>query len=400
MLRIAGRYQRVAAASAWRPGARLLSSTPAPTVAERPSKLRRFGRFLGYTSLTCSALALSGACLVSINITDERRLPLSLRRFAVSLEGFWRFLVTARHVLPMVAEWLMIEKIGPHVVESSDELNEWRDKAHKHTAKRLLRLVRAQGGIYVKSGQHLCASPVMPPVYVDTLKVLMDNAVEQPMAETERTFMEDFGVDIHKDFARIDPTPIATASLAQVYRGRMRNDDGTDGPEVAIKVQHRSVNRLFDVDLSTMQFIYAAAAYVLPNFDMRIVAEEMSRAFREELDFMTELQNCIEVHANFLDRKDLCVPVVFPERCSDRVLTMEFEEGVRIDDLEGIKYEIIIFGCFLCCFTYEMNRKMELDPAKIMTTLMEVFSEMMFQYGFVHCDPHPGYEKAIFMHVL
>ena len=43
---------------------------------------------------------------------------------------------------------------------------------------------------------------------------------------------------------------------------------------------------------------------------------------------------------------------------------------------------------------------MNLDPAKIMTTLMEVFSEMMFKYGFVHCDPHPGYDNVFFMHVF
>ena len=326
-------------------GLRALSA-PARTPPERPSRLHIFGRICGYSALAGVAVGASGAALVAANVADTRILPRPLSELAVYLEGSFRYGVTASIILPLLAEWVVLESVGRRIVGSQDALDAWRDRAHRRTATWLLKLVRAQGGIYVKVGQHVCALPVMPAVYVDTLKVLMDNAIERPLEEARRTFLEDFGVDIEKDFYTFDPKAVATASLAQVYRARLRTANGGEGPEVAIKVQHRSVSRLFDVDLSTIKKFYDMVAYMLPNFDMRYAAEEITNAFRAELDFRTEMRNSNETLENFKDRKDFAVPEMFPERCSDRILTMKFEKGVRIDDLEGIKYEYVVFYVF------------------------------------------------------
>jgi len=108
-------------------------------------------------------------------------------------------------------------------------------------------------------GQHMCASPVMSKVYVDVLRVLMDNAVPRSMEETEQTWRDEFGVEIRDQFAEFDDNPIATASLAQVYRARLN-----DGRKVAVKVQHRDVARLFKVDMGILSVYYKAVSWFLP----------------------------------------------------------------------------------------------------------------------------------------
>lgn len=65
------------------------------------------------------------------------------------------------------------------------------------------------------------------------------------------------------------------------------------------------------------------------------------------------------------------MPKVFWEYCSDRVLTMEYCEGIRVDDYEHLK-------------------KSKINVNKVSERLGMIFAHMIFSHGFVHCDPHPG----------
>ena len=100
--------------------------------------------------------------------------------------------------------------------ESRQEL--WTD-----VAVRLRDLARDNGGIYVKAGQHLCVQPVAPAPFREMLRVLMDDASSRPFEEDEKTFSEEFNGLKPKDvFLEFDEKPIASASLAQVYKAKTR----------------------------------------------------------------------------------------------------------------------------------------------------------------------------------
>lgn len=59
----------------------------------------------------------------------------------------------------------------------------------------------------------------------------------------------------------LNPEPIATASLAQVYEAYLPG-----GKRVAVKMQHRDVARLFQIDLNIASFYYGVLAWVFPVY--------------------------------------------------------------------------------------------------------------------------------------
>jgi len=266
----------------------------------------------------------------------------------------------------MVAEWIWIEKWQAGRLGEA-EVEVLREEAHARTARAMLGMVRAEGGIFIKMGQHMCASPVLPRVYVETLRVLMDNAIARPVQETEKTWRDEIGGELRGEFAQFREEPIATASLAQVYDATL-----PDGRRVAVKVQHRDVARLFKVDMRIAEAYYGFLSLFFPGLDFSFAVQEMDRAFSEELDFNLEATNGRKAREMFQrPGSPVVVPAIVDRLSTRRVLVMEYEEGFRVDNVEAM-------------------RRAGLEPRLVAKTLISLFSEMMFVRGFVHCDPHPG----------
>lgn len=227
-------------------------------------------------------------------------------------------------------------------------------------------LALENGGIYVKGGQHICAQPILPPEYVVVLRTLMSHAQRHPLADDERTFEEDTRVALRDAFAEFEPQPVASASLAQVYRARMR-----DGRAVAVKIQQRPVARFLAVDLATIEAFYAMLAALIPGLRLGWLAEETRRHMQEELDFRAEAENAKRVSA-LLAREfpssQVLVPATHAALCGPRVLVMDWVDGVRIDDAPGLA-------------------RLRTDVPAVAARLQRVFGAMTFVHGFVHCDP-------------
>jgi hypothetical protein len=80
----------------------------------------------------------------------------------------------------------------------------------------------------------------------------------------------------------------------------------------------------------------------------------------------------------FRKRTDFYVPEIYWDLSTKKILTMEFIQGVKVNDLEGLQ-------------------KLGVSPKWVRTTLLEVFAEMIFQHGVVHCDPHVRTVTGIWM---
>eukprot|EP00667_Euglena_gracilis_P006301 EG_transcript_6355 len=241
-------------------------------------------------------------------------------------------------------------------------------EAHHRNAARLRALFFRNRGLYLKVGQHLGMMDYMVPnAYVQAMRACYDDTPCSSLEDVRAVFQEDFGHTPDELFAEFSDTPIASASLAQVHVARLR-----DGRKVAVKVQHRALRRMAAGEITAAEALLRAVRLVWPDFGFQWLVAEMRLNLPQELDFLHEADNadrCRELCRPFAPH--VVVPAVHRDLSSPRVLTMDFEEGSSLADVETI-------------------RRLGLDPRQVVRQLTEVFAEMVFTHGFVHCDPHPG----------
>uniref|UniRef100_A0A0E0J317 Protein kinase domain-containing protein n=1 Tax=Oryza nivara TaxID=4536 RepID=A0A0E0J317_ORYNI len=174
------------------------------------------------------------------------------------------------------------------------------------------------------------------------------------------------GKDLHSIFLEFDEHPIAAASIAQVHRGRLNNNQ-----EVAVKVQYPGLERRMKIDIMTMSFLSKSLSWIFPDYRFEKLLTEFERTMSMELDFTQEAKNSERTASCFRKNNVVKVPCVFWELTSKEVLTMEFCSGYKVDNLDSL-------------------RKADISPTKVAEALIELFGEMIFVHGFVHGDPHPG----------
>jgi predicted unusual protein kinase regulating ubiquinone biosynthesis (AarF/ABC1/UbiB family) len=238
---------------------------------------------------------------------------------------------------------------------------------HRRSAEAIRRLATRLEGLPIKVCQFLGSrADVLPDEYVTVLSTLQDRVPPRPLA----TFLPQLAAAVGRPpaevFAELDETPLASASLAQVHRGRLR-----DGREVAVKMQYPGIAELVAIDLGNFAFLVRVLARLEPEFDFRVLIEEVERYVPLELDFEHEARNAERMRANLASRADVVVPAIVRELSDRRVLVMEYTPGVRVTDVDGL-------------------RALGVDPADVARRLIDVFCEQVLVHGFFHADPHPG----------
>lgn len=171
--------------------------------------------------------------------------------------------------------------------ESEETLEKW-SQCHRRSARRLLKLCSQNGGVFIKVGQHIAALDyLVPPEYVDTLKVLHNRAPLTNLADIKQMIQTELGKSSEELFDDFESEPLGTASLAQVHRAKLR----TTGDTVAVKVQHPNVLKHSAVDMATMEILFGAVSKIFPKFNFMWLAEETRRNLPFELDFYNEGKN-------------------------------------------------------------------------------------------------------------
>ena len=109
------------------------------------------------------------------------------------------------------------------------------DRTATPEAARELRLALEElGTAYVKLGQLLSSRPdLLPDVYIEELSRLVDEVPPVPFGEIEPVILRELGDDV---FVRIDPEPLAAASIAQIHTALLK-----DGREVVVKVRRAGI---------------------------------------------------------------------------------------------------------------------------------------------------------------
>ncbi|VFQ81156.1 unnamed protein product [Cuscuta campestris] len=255
--------------------------------------------------------------------------------------------------------------------EGSAERQKVKHEVHLRSARRLEELCFKNGGIYIKLGQHLGQLEyLVPDEYVRIMRDSMLNRCPQSsydqVCEVVRKELGGRPDEIFKEF---DPVPIASASLAQVHVARTH-----DGEKVAVKVQHTHMTGTAAADYATVALIVNTLHRFFPNFDYRWLVDEVRESIPKELDFLVEAKNSVKCMDNFRKLSPHIANYVYAPRVywtlsTSKLLTMEFMDAAQVNDVKVIQ-------------------SLAIRPMDVAKLVSEVFAEMMFKHGFVHCDPH------------
>src|SRR5919112_5794903 len=238
---------------------------------------------------------------------------------------------------------------------------------HRRGAGRVLDAAAALGGTLIKAAQFASSRPdLLPAAYVETLSELQDRVPPQPWTVIEGAVSREIGRPVSEAFAEFDPDPVASASIAQVHRARL-----ADGRRVAVKVQYPGVASLIEADLSALEGIFKAISRLEPSVNLQPILDYLRWTLPMELDFRREAEAIKDLRDALGDHDDVLVPEVVEGMNTERLLIMEYVEGVKITDRQGL-----------------VNAG--LDPSRVAEQLVEVYAEQLFQRGVFHADPHPG----------
>lgn len=251
-----------------------------------------------------------------------------------------------------------------------DEL--WRE-CHRQNAVGMREHAEEAKGLFIKAGQFLSSLVgALPDEYSRELISLTDHLPISTLEEVFRTIQKDVHRPPKEVFSSFDPLPIASASIAQVHKAKLR---GKDGQVVAVKVQHEGVDRVLLEDVRTLSTVAGRVAYWAPDIDFRKAVEEMAESLPAELDFREE-RRAVDRAGRVIRKAGnrTIVPRVDKKLFGRHMFVMEFIESEPIMQLANKEF----------CTQHG------LDKHAILGTLLDAFGIMAFKDGMFHADPHPG----------
>jgi ubiquinone biosynthesis protein len=249
----------------------------------------------------------------------------------------------------------------------------------KNRRTRLEKLSRAErvrmaceelGPTYIKFGQILSTRPDLVPVdFIKELSKLQDNVPSGPFSEVSKIIASELGAPPAEIFDFFEETPIASASIGQVYRATLK-----DGEAVAVKVQRPGIKKIIEVDLEIMLHLATLMERHIEEMSLHQpvkIIEEFARTLEKEINYTIEATNMERIANNFLNDLTIYVPKVFWDTTTESILTTEFVEGIKVSEIDRLE-------------------KAGLDRKLITVRGANIVLKQIIKHGFFHADPHPG----------
>ncbi|MCL7027311.1 hypothetical protein MKW94_028224 [Papaver nudicaule] len=244
------------------------------------------------------------------------------------------------------------------------------DRNKKMRAVELRTTLTRLGPTFVKIGQGLSTRPdLCPPEYLDELSELQDALPTFPDTEAFACIERELGLPMESVYSSISPSPIAAASLGQVYKARLKNS----GQMVAVKVQRPGIEEAIGLDFYLIRGvgIFINKYVDVITSDVVALIDEFACRVFQELNYVQEGKNARRFKKLYADKVEVLVPDIFWEYTAGKVLTMDWINGVKLNEQEAIEGQ-------------------GLKVLDLVNTGIQCSLRQLLEYGYFHADPHPG----------
>ncbi len=245
----------------------------------------------------------------------------------------------------------------------------------RERARRLTDAFEELGVTYIKMAQFLTTRPdFVPPLYINEFQRLQDDIPPEDFEDIKKVLEEDLG-PIDEVFDSFEEEAISGASIAQVHRAVL------DGEDVAVKIRRPGIERIIEADLRIISFMARLiTGFLKMNGEVSMahtiegLANEMEKNLNEEINLKREKEIMKRVN-EYIERDglddEIVIPSPYDDYCTERVITMSFEDGAKIKELDKIK-------------------EMGLDIEQVVDRIVEAYLRMAFVYQVYQADPHDG----------
>ena len=238
------------------------------------------------------------------------------------------------------------------------------------TPEKLRHILEDLGPTFVKLGQVMSMRPdFLPQEYCDELMKLQNGAKPLPFSTILEVIEQEYSRRWNKVFASIDEEVLGSASIAQVHRAVL-----TTGERVVVKVQRPGIYKVMARDMVLLRRasrLVRVVSHSQDVIDFDMVLEEMWGIAKQEMDFLIEADHIEEFRHLNQDEAFVTCPNVYRNLTPQHILVMEYVDGVRIDDFDGL-------------------RARGVDITLLGRRLGENYVKQIIEDGYFHADPHPG----------
>ncbi|WP_213278684.1 ABC1 kinase family protein [Chryseobacterium indologenes] len=225
------------------------------------------------------------------------------------------------------------------------------------------------GPTFVKLGQTFSnREDLLPPELIQELQKLQDK-VETVDMDVEEALESEFNISVKDYFREIQKQPLATASIAQVYKAVL-----LDGSPVILKLRKPDVQSVIEDDLlliKDIEKLISAYSEIGEKLNLKQAISTFERSLLEEVSLTNERNNILQFRLNFKNNKETYVPKVYEEFSNNNILCMEFIDGIKVTDKSVLLAN-------------------DIDPVKVSEAGLRLFVSQILDYGFFHADPHAG----------
>ena len=235
--------------------------------------------------------------------------------------------------------------------------------------ERILLVFEELGTTFIKFGQILSTRPDMVGHEIaNELMKLQDQVPTESFKFIKEELETELESPINELFLEFDEKAFASASISQVHKAKLH-----DGTIVAVKVQRPNIIGRIKKDITIMRYLGGFLERRISNlkyYNVSAIIDEFERAILKELDYALEARSIEKFRTLFKDNNHICAPKTYKEYCTTKILTMDYIDGVKINELQesGLKVD----GKLLA----------KLDA--------QCYFKQIFEYNFFHADPHHG----------